>query len=158
MMVSCRKLEVSDNSSLPFRKDQPTWYQGREGPMSIEENKAFIRRYIDALSGKPKPEEVVRLFVVDESLIEHIRVAEEAFPLYRLEIEEMIAEGDLVAIRARHHGVHRGPFMGIPPTGKEIDVPGFLTYRIADGKIVDHWLLADSLLMMQQLGVIPVNA
>ena len=125
--------------------------------MTVEENKTFIRRYVEAITGKPKPEEVVRLFVVDETLIDHIRVAEEAFPLYRLDIEEMIAEGDLVAIRARHRGVHRGPFMGIPPTGNEIDVPGFITYRIVDGKIVDHWMLADNLLMMQQLGVIPVK-
>lgn len=126
--------------------------------MSIEENKALIRRYIAAISGKPKPEEVVRLFVADETLIEHIRAAEEAFPLYYLDVDEMIAEGDMVAVRVHHRGVHRGPFMGIPPTGKETDVPGFLTYRIADGKIVDHWMLADSLLMMQQLGILPVQA
>jgi hypothetical protein len=125
--------------------------------MSIEENKDLIRRYLEALSGKPKPEEVVRLFVVDEPLIEHIRVAEEAFPLYRLDVEEMIAEGDLVAVRVRHRGVHRGSFMGIPPTGREIDTPGFLTYRIEDGKIVDHWMQADNMLLMQQLGVIPAT-
>ena len=100
----------------------------------------------------------MRLFVADESLIEHIRVAEGAFPLYRLDIEEMIAEGDKVGVRVHHRGVHRGSFMGIPPTGREIDVPGFLTYRINDGKIVDHWMLGDNLLMMQQLGIIPVNA
>ena len=126
--------------------------------MSIEENKDLIRRYFEAISGKPKPEEVVRLFVVDEQLIEHIRVAEEAFPLYRLDVEEMIAEGDMVGVRVRHRGVHRGPFNGIPPTGREIDAPGFLTYRIKDGKIIDHWMMGDNLLLMQQLGVLPAKA
>jgi predicted ester cyclase len=129
-----------------------------EVQMSVEENKALIRRYLDAISGKPKTEEVMRLFVADETLIEHIRAAEAAFPLYRMDLEEMIAEGDMVGVRVRMRAEQRGPFMGMPPSGKEVDVPGFVTYRIADGKIVDHWLLADNMLMMQQLGVIPASA
>ena len=84
--------------------------------MSTVENKRFIKRYLEALSGKPKPASVVDLYMNDDELKEHIRVAEEAFPLYRLDAEEILAEGDLVSVRGRVRGVHRGSFMGIPPT------------------------------------------
>jgi predicted ester cyclase len=126
--------------------------------MSVEENKAFVQRYLNAVSGKPKTDEVMRLFIAEEPLIEHIRTAEEAFPLYRLDVDEMIAESDLVSVRGHVRGVHRGPFMGMPPSGKEVDFPIFITYRIAGGKIVDHWMLTDNMLLMQQLGAIPASA
>ena len=121
--------------------------------MSIIENKELVRRYLEAINKKPKPVELLEQYLSDQELIEHILVSEVAFPLYWLELEEMIAEGDLISLRTRLRGVHQGDFMGIPPTGKEIDVPCFLTYRIAGGKIADHWMMVDQALMMQQLGV-----
>lgn len=126
--------------------------------MSTEENKRFIKRYLEAISGKPKPEAIMDLYMNDDDLKEHIRVAEEAFPLYRLDAEEILAEGDLVSVRGRVRGVHRGPFMGIPPTEKSVDFSIFITYRIADGKIVEHWMLTDNMTMMQQIEAIPSPA
>jgi hypothetical protein len=126
--------------------------------MNPEENKAFVRRYLDAISCKPKPESVLQLFITEQPLIDHILVAEEAFPLYDLLVEEIIAEGDLVSVRGRIVGTNLGPFMGQPPSGKSVDVPIFITYRIADGKIVDHWMLMDNLILMQQLGPISSQA
>lgn len=123
--------------------------------MSIADNKEFVRRYLEALSGRPKPDAVLDLYMSDESLKEHIRVAEAAFPLYRLDVEEMIAEGDLVSVRARVRGKHLGELQGLPATGKPVDFAIFLTYRIANGKIVDHWMLRDSMAVMQQLGMLP---
>jgi len=129
-----------------------------ENQMSTEENKRFIKRYLEAISGKPKPEAIMDLYMNDDDLKEHIRVAEEAFPLYRLDAEEILAEGDLVSVRGRVRGVHRGPFMGIPPTEKSVDFSIFITYRIADGKIVEHWMLTDNMTMMQQIEAIPSPA
>jgi predicted ester cyclase len=129
-----------------------------ENIMSTQENKDFVRRYIEAISGKPKPESVVNLYVGEQPLKDHIAMAEEAFPLYAITIEELIAEGDLVSLRGRFQGTHKGPFMGTPPTGKSFDVPIYLTYRIAGGKIVDHWMLVDNAAMMQQLGLVPSAA
>jgi predicted ester cyclase len=123
--------------------------------MSAQENKDFVRRYIEAISGKPKPDSVVNLYVAEQPLKEHIATAEEAFPLYAITIEELIAEGDLVSLRGRFQGTHKGPFMSTAPTGKSFDVPIYLTYRIAGGKIVDHWMLVDNAAMMQQLGLVP---
>lgn len=126
--------------------------------MTTEENKEFIRRYLDAINGKPKTESVVRLFVAEQPLIEHILVAEAGLPLYRIDPEEIVAEGDLVSLRGKIRGVHQGTFMGVPPTGKEVDFAIFITYKIQGGKIVDHWMLTDNLTMMQQIGLMPASA
>ncbi len=126
--------------------------------MSVLENKEFIRRYLGAINGKPKPESVVNLFVAEQPLKDHIAMAESAFPLYSIEIEEMIAEGDLVSLRGRIKGENKGSFMGAPPTGKSFDVPIFLTYQIAGSKIVDHWMLVDNAALMQQLGFVSTPA
>ncbi len=125
--------------------------------MSTEENKAFIRRYLDAISGKPKTESVARLFVAEQPLIDHILTAEASFPLYRLDPEEMLAEGDLVSLRGMVRGVHNGPFMGFPPTGRPVEFAIFITYKVQDGKIVDHWMLTDNMTMLQQIGMIPAS-
>ncbi len=122
--------------------------------MSTEENKDLIRRYLD-LSGKPKTEGVLRLFVAEQPLIDNILAAEAGMPLYRVDVEEMVAEGDLVSVRGKVRGVHQGPFMGVPATGKPIDFTIFITYKVQGGKIVDHWMLTDSMAVMRQLGVLP---
>jgi hypothetical protein len=129
----------------------------KETEMSNEENKELVRRYLNAISGKPKPESVLRLFVEEQPLIEHIQFAETSFPLYDLVADEIIAEGDLVSVRGRIIGTHLGPLMEIPPTGKEVEFSIFITYRIANGKIVDHWMLTDNMTMMQQIGAVPTT-
>ena len=126
--------------------------------MTTEENKEFIRRYLDAINGKPKTDSVVRLFVAEQPLIEHIQAAEAAFPLYRIDPEEILAEGDLVSLRGMIRGEHQGPFMGMPPTGRPVEFALFITYKIQDGKIIDHWMLTDNMTMMQQIGMIPAKA
>jgi predicted ester cyclase len=126
--------------------------------MSAEENRKFIRRYLEAISGKPKTENVMRLFVAEQALIDHVLAAEAAIPLYRILPQEMVAEGDRVSVRARVSGVHQGPLMGIPPTGKPVEFTMFVTYKVQGGKIVDHWMLSDNLAVLQQIGAIPAPA
>ena len=123
--------------------------------MSTSENKEFIQRYLDAINRKPKPESVLRLFIAEQPLIDHILTAEAVMPLYELEVEEMVAEGDLVSLRGWVTGTHLGPIMGIEPTGKPIHIALFITYKIRDGKIVDHWMLTDNMAMMQQISEVP---
>ncbi len=76
-----------------------------------------------------------------------------AFPDFRMTIEDMVAEGDRVFIRATMRGTHRGEFMGIPATGNQIEVPIGDFARFEGGKIVEHWGVTDTGRMMQQLGV-----
>jgi steroid delta-isomerase-like uncharacterized protein len=78
-----------------------------------------------------------------------------AFPDFKITIDDMIAEGDKVVAHSTWTGTQKGEFMGIPPTGKSVSFGVFDTIRIADGKFVEHWGLMDSMKMMQQLGVVP---
>ncbi len=125
--------------------------------MSASENKAFIRRYLDALSGQEKPAALVDQYIADsdQALKQHIAYSESAFPRYELIPEDMLAEDDKVVVRFTLRATHRGEFMGIPATGKQVAVPGIIIYRLAGGKIAEHWIQTDSVALMQQLGVQP---
>ena len=76
-----------------------------------------------------------------------------AFHGTRIEVEELIAEGELVMSRAVLHGIHNGELEGIPPTGKEISISVITVFRIVDGKIAEEWEIIDQLGMMTQLGM-----
>jgi predicted ester cyclase len=123
--------------------------------MSAQTNRQFITRYLEAINGKPKPPELVARFVEDQALKEHIALFEAAFPSYELRSDDMVAEGDKVAVRTTFRGVHRGEFYGIPATGREVVCSVMLIYRVAGDKIVEHHMNADNLSVLQQLGAIP---
>jgi predicted ester cyclase len=123
--------------------------------MSAEENKAFIRRYVEAMTGKAKSEAMLSEFVADEGLRRFIVTFESAFPRYELTIEDLIAEGDKVAARFLIRGTHRGEFRGAAPTGREVTFPAIIIYQIVGGKITNHWLVSDTLSMAQQVGLVP---
>ena len=78
-----------------------------------------------------------------------------AFPDFHFTVEDLVAEGDKVAIRNTTRGTHQGEFMGLPPTGKHWTVAETAISRIAGGKIAEHWTNPDMLGLMQQLGVVP---
>jgi len=119
----------------------------------IKQNKEFIIKYFNNMSGVVKTEELSRQYMTDESLIEHINFFESAFPKYELFIDELIGEENKVLVRARLSGCHTGEFNGIPPTNSVVDLPFVIRYTIKDDKIVDHWLIADQMLIMEQLGI-----
>jgi predicted ester cyclase len=129
----------------------------KENTMSTAENKQLIERYLEALSGNAKPPALVDQYVADadEALKQHIADAEAGFPRYEMLAEDLFAEGNKVVVRFNLHATHQGNFMGIPATGREINVPGIIIYHLADGKITAHWMQIDSMAMMQQLGVQP---
>jgi steroid delta-isomerase-like uncharacterized protein len=78
-----------------------------------------------------------------------------AFPDVKATVEDLMADGDKVVARVSYRGTHQGTFRGIPPTGKPIAVIGINIFRIANGKLVEHWGLTDRLAVLQQLGVVP---
>jgi predicted ester cyclase len=118
---------------------------------SSSETRKFIEDYLRALSGQPKTTEVVSQFVSDPSLAEHIQQVEAAFPSYELIAEQLVADGDLAALRGTFSGVHRGPFAGIPPTGKHVTADLMIFYRVHGGRIVEHWLQMNNAALVQQL-------
>ena len=78
-----------------------------------------------------------------------------AFPDIRYDIEDEWAVDDLVVHRTRGRGTMMGEYLGFAPTGRHAEWAGIHILRFADGRITDHWGVADRLSMMQQLGVVP---
>ena len=74
---------------------------------------------------------------------------------FSLTVQDIARSGDIVWTRNRAHGVNTGSVMGRPPTGKTIDVDVFDVVRPRDGKVIEHWGVADQMGMMLQLGLIP---
>jgi steroid delta-isomerase-like uncharacterized protein len=101
-------------------------------------------------------EETPGLEPTKEGVLEFFRLYKAAFPDLRFVPEDFIAEGDKVVVRVRATGTHSGDFMGMPATGKQIDVQLIDIIRFEDdGLGHEHWGVADVMTMMQQLGVIP---
>jgi hypothetical protein len=132
----------------------------REDEMS-EENKELVRRwYADVLNGRNL--DAVGDYHADERLIEGVRrgcfAYFEAFPDLHVSIDELIAEGDRVFCRSTMTGTHDGEYKGIPATGRHISAESAEVFRIADGKFVGYWCLANVAGLMRQLTEEPVAA
>jgi steroid delta-isomerase-like uncharacterized protein len=94
---------------------------------------------------EPNKEGVKRFFAMLRS----------AFPDLRMEVREVLADGDLVSARVIATGTHRGDFMGMSSSGSHIEVQVFDMVRIRDGQVTEHWGLMDAMSMMQQIGGMP---
>ena len=78
-----------------------------------------------------------------------------SFPDWHWTVQEMVAEGDKVVTRFTWTGTHRGPFLGIPPTGKSVAVKGVVIDLLENGLMSESRILMDTMGLMQQLGVVP---
>lgn len=83
------------------------------------------------------------------------RALRTAFPDFHADIHWQAAEGDLVTTFKTYHGTHLGTFLGIEPTGRAIQFETVDAMRVRDGKIVEHWGVANLFSLMQQLGGLP---
>ena len=138
--------------------------------MSTEQNKNTIRHWVEEAWNKGN------LAVVDEvyasNYVQHeppgvppvtssaalkgyVTAYRTALPDIHFTIDDLIAEGDKAVVRFTTTGTQRGELFGIPPTGKSGKVPGIVIFRFQDGKIAEGWVLIDSLLLLQQVGVVP---
>jgi predicted ester cyclase/uncharacterized glyoxalase superfamily protein PhnB len=75
-----------------------------------------------------------------------------AFPDFRFDVEEIVAEGDRAACRLTVRGTHGGAFLGLAPTGRSVMFPVVDILRIAAGKLVERWGVFDGAILLQQLG------
>ena len=89
-----------------------------------------------------------------QSIRETVTWARNAFPDLHFEIEELVAEEDIVAGRLTMSGTHEGPLMGTPPTGRSVRTNHMHFVRFKDGKAVEHWGVREDLGMMRQLGLV----
>ena len=123
-----------------------------------EENKAIVRRIYEIISTGDfdRAEEIVDPDVPDNELLpcdppaklidtykETFSEAREAFSDVSVTVEDLVAEGDRVVARVTMRGTHQGDFQGLAPTGKLVQVRAIDMFRISNGKIVEHWGLAD---------------
>jgi predicted ester cyclase len=123
-----------------------------------EDNKAMVRRLVEAINAGEEVAAVEELFAPRTARRVKRLFAEFrwAFPDWREKVVQLIAEGDTVAGRFRCSGTHLGEFLGNPPTGKRMEVEEvFFLRRAEGGGFVDFWGLEDSLGGMQQLGLLP---
>ncbi len=135
--------------------------------MSAEENKSLVRRWFEELV---KGDLSVLDEIIAEDIVRHeVNTAEykgrenykhlvktmlTAFSGAQLVIDDMIAEGDQIAVRYTLNCAHTGEFMGIAPTGKQITVSAIAIVRFAHGKAVESWANVDMLGLMQQMGAV----
>ncbi|EEF62039.1 ester cyclase [Pedosphaera parvula] len=79
----------------------------------------------------------------------------QAFPDLHFKIQDMVVEGSRVVVRWTWKATHRGPFAGVPPTGRQVSNEGIAIYRVEDGKIAESWAQMDRLGVLQQIGALP---
>jgi len=136
--------------------------------MSTEGNKSIVRRFFGEGPSKGDLIAADELLASDFSLHvplpstpgiqgmnDVITACRAAFEHLNVTIEDMVAEGDKVAARFTARGIHKGAFMGLPPTGKPITMTGIEIFRIENGKIAELWGEANLIGLMQQLGILP---
>jgi predicted ester cyclase len=117
----------------------------------IKQNKEFIVRYYNAISGVVKTKELLSEFIVEENLLNLIAVMDGIFPAYELFLDEMMGEDNKVMVRAMFKGIHKGEFKGVAPTNKKVEFPFVITYEIENDKIIHYWMIADNQGILEQL-------
>jgi steroid delta-isomerase-like uncharacterized protein len=84
-----------------------------------------------------------------------VRTYRTAYPDVQLTADDVFSQGDRVAVRWMSRGTHLGEMMGVPPSGKRIEVMGISLFRIAEGKVIEEWEGFDTYNMMRTIGAIP---
>lgn len=135
----------------------------RQETEKTDESKAIVRRYWEEVWNKGNLAAVEELYAPNciqygefsiekyKETVAHTRIS---FPDLRVTIDELIALEDKVVTRVTYSGTLLGALGGKPPTGKKMTLTGMDMFRIAGGKIVEHWHEADHLAMMKQIGLI----
>jgi predicted ester cyclase len=148
--VSVPPLETQGDPS-----EEADYREQEERSLSTEENKAVSNRVADAISrGELDVLEELMAPDIAQEFKGGVAEVRRAFPDYHGTNEIQIAEGDMVANHFVFYGTHRGEFMGIPPTGREVRFTGLAIDRIVDGKIVENWIEGDLEDILRQIGAV----
>ena len=140
-----------------------------EGADRSERNKALVRRVADEAWNRGNLEVIEEIFAPDyrehilrpgqepgiEGYKGRVSMMRAAFPDLVLDIDELIAEGDRIALRYTLRGRHDGELAGIPASGQRMSSDGMAFARLQEGRIVERWQVHDELALLQQIGAIP---
>jgi steroid delta-isomerase-like uncharacterized protein len=137
--------------------------------MTPDDMRAFARERVEALFNRGELDRVEE-FVTDDFVNHEAWPGEDpgpegfrlrlsrlrsAFPDMHMEVQECVADGDLVAYRAVLRGTHRGELLGMAPTGRRFAAQQMHMLRLREGRTAEHWATRDDLGMLMQLGIIP---
>ena len=141
------------------------------GPLVSEQNKAVVRRWFDEVWNQGREASVDELFSADavahglgdseadvhgpeefKPFVANIRAA---IPDTRIQIDDMLSEGDRVAVRVTLKGTHTGEGLGVPPTGRRVSIQGIIIARFVAGRMVEAWNSYDQLGLLRQVGALP---
>lgn len=134
--------------------------------MSVE-NKALIRRWFEEVWNKGREAAIDELLAAravvhglgpdlqgPDGFKAFYRAYRNAFPDVKVQLEEIITQGDMVAARWSGTGTHQGNGLGFPATGKQVQLRGMVFARVENGKLAEGWNNFDELGMLQQLGIV----
>jgi steroid delta-isomerase-like uncharacterized protein len=147
------------------------------GVSAMDDPKQLVRRFVEELWNARRLDVANVIFAEDcvthqlrsgvptdavprgpQAIKEHVAGWITSFPDLRFSIEQMLSEGDRVVTQLLMEGTHQGAWLGMPASGKKIQIRMFTVHRIAQGKIIEDWVLVESLGLFQQLGVVPNTA
>ncbi|MEO8972351.1 MAG: ester cyclase [Ktedonobacteraceae bacterium] len=133
--------------------------------MSTEDNKALVQRFFEEVINQRNLaalEQFVSSDAVNHTVptglpqgpIQFLSLHLNAFPDMKATVEDLLADGDKVVAVVSYRGTQQSTFRAISSTDKPITVMGINIFRIANGKMVEHWGLVDRLSALQQLGIV----
>jgi steroid delta-isomerase-like uncharacterized protein len=159
---------------LRWKSDSPPLAGGsarrRSDPVSAEENRALIRRFVEEAFNRGNLEVVDEIYAPDhaghtagvpeqtpgpEGVKGFVGLYRSAFPDLHTTVEDMLTEGDKVTYRWTAVGTHQGDLLGIEPSGNRVELTGITIERIEGGRIAETWNNFDQLGMLRQIGAIP---
>ena len=136
-----------------------------------EKNKAVVRRWFEEVWNQGREATIDELFPAGgvahglgdseadvrgpaqfKPFVANIRGG---IPNTRIQVDDILAEGDSVAVRITLKGTHTGRGLGVPPTAREVSIQGIIILRIVDGKIEEAWNSYDQLGLLRQIGALP---
>jgi steroid delta-isomerase-like uncharacterized protein len=170
VLASATVLGCGVRTAAATAKQAPHQLDRRIDPTAITANEEIVRRWVevwneqnlDAVDDLLAPDFVrhdpnspeVRGPAAERQFIELYLTA---FPDLHFTIEELVSNGDTVAVRLTAVGTQRGELLGLPPTGKTVRIAVMEMYRIADGRIAEQWVVMDALGLLKQLGALPAS-
>lgn len=122
--------------------------------MSVEEtNKAIVVRYIEEVINGRRFDLIDELFTPERAAdVRAFLAGDDPFPDGREEIKDIVAEGERVMVRWNMSGTHQAEYLGIPATGKPVELIGFAVYYLENGRIVDDLMLTSNFGFLKQVG------
>jgi steroid delta-isomerase-like uncharacterized protein len=145
--------------------------RGGGAKLMSAENEALLRRWFEEVWNKGRSEAIDEMFAPDgiahglgdtqvigpEAFKGFHATFKGAFPDIKISVDDILSQGDRVAVRFTIRATHRGDHLGVPASGREVTVPAMSIVRCKNGQIAEGWNTVDMLGMMQQIDAIPAN-